>query len=190
MTRSSNSGRHSANRFLLFFIVRRSVSLRYSFRLSLYFRLPNGAAAKQRGRTPGAGVTCTGSFVSALLFLRAHHPIPPSLPSLHSLPPFHNFPFLCMVLATSSNHWVPRRDKKENGTWPEGARGGGGRRGGMKRRKEKSRPVRKRWACARKVHDRKYRFFSARNRLFKGRRIKELVGGKGIRRRIFFFVII
>lgn len=28
-----------------------------------------------------------------------------------------------MVLATSSNHWVPRRDKKENGTRPEeGAR--------------------------------------------------------------------
>lgn len=110
------------------FIVRRSASLRYSFRLFLYFRLPNGAAAKQRGRTPGAGVTCTGSFVSALLFLRAHHPISPSLPSPTVFRPSITFHSSCMVLATSSNHWVPRRDKKENGTRPE--------EGARRRRKE------------------------------------------------------
>lgn len=33
-----------------------------------------------------------------------------------------------MVLATSSNHWVPRRDKKENGMRPE--------EGARRRRKE------------------------------------------------------
>lgn len=90
VTRSSNSGRHSANRFLLSLS---AGSLPYDIRFDFFFIsvLPNGAAAKQRGRAPGAGVTCTGSFVSALLFLRAHHPIPPSP---RSLPPFHNFPFL------------------------------------------------------------------------------------------------
>ena len=58
----------------------------------------------------------------------------------------------------------------------------------MKGRKEKSRPVRKR--CAKKACDRKYHFFSTRNRLFKGRGIKELIERKGIRCEFLFLRII
>lgn len=54
------------------------------------------------------------------------------------------------MLATSSNHWVPRRAKKENGTRPEV---GGGRKRD-EARQEKSRPLRKRRTCAEKDRDR------------------------------------
>lgn len=47
------------------------------------------------------------------------------------------------VLATSSNHWVVRRDKKENGTRPEGAEKTGAQGG-----RDKSGPLRK-TACSR-----------------------------------------
>ena len=44
--------------------------------------------------------------------------------------------------------------------------------------------------CAKKACDRKYHFFSTRNRLFKGRGIKELVERKGIRCEFLFLRII
>lgn len=54
------------------------------------------------------------------------------------------------MLATSSNHWVPRRGKKENGTRPEVGAG----RKRDEARQEKSRPLRKRRTCAEKDRDR------------------------------------
>lgn len=54
------------------------------------------------------------------------------------------------MLATSSNHWVPRRAKKENGTRPEVGAG----RKRDEARQEKSRPLRKRCTCAEKDRDR------------------------------------
>lgn len=148
VTRSSSRRRHSLGllspspfycpsvRFLTTFVS-----------TSLYFRLPNGAAAKQRGWAPGAG-SMQRAFVSALL-PPGSSPNPP-LPSSHtntpsSLSAFHNFPFLCTVcsLFRLITGYLAFRGRKETRNAAGSGGGEGRRRVNATREKEKSRPLRK-----------------------------------------------
>lgn len=127
MTRSSNSGRHSTNRFLLLLS---AGPLPYDIRFDFFF-ISVCLTVRPRNKEDGRRERGWRARVLLCLLSSSSGLITRSLPPSHPPTVFRpsiTFHSSCMVLATSSNHWVPRRDKKENGMRPE--------EGARRRRKE------------------------------------------------------
>lgn len=113
VTRSSNRRRHSPGRFLFYCPTVRFLTIFVS--TFLYFRLLNGAAAKQRGWTPRGGYRAALFCVcsSSCGLITQPSAIPP-----RGLSAFHNFPFLCTVcslLRLITGYLVELKRKTERG---------------------------------------------------------------------------
>ena len=113
VTRSSNRRRHSPGRFLFYCPTVRFLTIFVS--TFLYFRLLNGAAAKQRGWTPRGGYRAALFCVcsSSCGLITQPSTIPP-----RGLSAFHNFPFLCTVcslLRLITGYLVELKRKTERG---------------------------------------------------------------------------